>query len=528
VTRAAFLLLLAFVAPLLPAGARAEPFVTGQNFNQPLLAGVAATALAFMAPRTLDAIPVPQLVMWGLRGLTTLDSRLTPDLHQDPGIPAVLRLIGPGRVLFARPAPAEADIAGWSDAIGQMARAAWDTSESVRHAGTPGIIRSFFDELFNHLDPYSRYTPPAEAAADRMRRSGRATLGLRVAVRSGGFVIAAVQSDGPAALAGVRAGERVTAIDGQSVQGATLMAVNALLAGPEYSRVAITLRAHDGHTRVVTLERATLPPETVTATTHDNILVLQVSSFARTTASRIAQELIRALDADRQPEGVVIDLRGNRGGLLRQAVAAAAMLQQDGIVATTSGRDPEAAHEFRADGRDLAGGLPVVVVVDGRTASAAEILAAALADQRRAVVVGSSTLGKGLVQTIAELPDGGELLVTWSRVLAPRGWPIQALGVLPQVCTSLGQDLLARQLRALAQGSQPMAAALARHRAARAPLAPAAALAIRAACPAAEGRDADMAAARFLVQTPRAYATALLRPVPPPRAPTALGGARLR
>ena len=93
-------------------------------------------------------------------------------------------------------------------------------------------------------------------------------------------------------------------------------------------------------------------------------------------------------------------------------------------------------------------------MVDGRSASAAEILAAALADRGRGVVIGSSTLGKGLVQTIAPLPDGGELFVTWSRVLAPRGWPIQGLGVLPQVCTSLGQDTLSWQLAALAQGRQ--------------------------------------------------------------------------
>ena len=104
----------------------------------------------------------------------------------------------------------------------------------------------------------------------------------------------------------------------------------------------------------------------------------------------------------------------------------------------TAGRDPDATRIWRSVSGELAENIPVVVMVDGRTASAAEILAAALADRGRGVVIGSSTLGKGLVQTIAPLPDGGELFVTWSRVLAPRGWPIQGLGVLPQVCTSLG------------------------------------------------------------------------------------------
>jgi carboxyl-terminal processing protease len=163
---------------------------------------------------------------------------------------------------------------------------------------------------------------------------------------------------------------------------------------------------------------------------------------------------------------------------------------------------------------ELAVNIPVVVMVDGRTASAAEILAAALADRGRGVIVGSSTLGKGLVQTIAPLPDGGELFVTWSRVLAPRGWPIQGLGVLPQVCTSLGLDALGSQLASLARGRQPMAQALATHRNARAPLPPAQILAMRNACPAAEGRESDLDTARVLIHDPAAYAAALLPALP--------------
>jgi carboxyl-terminal processing protease len=155
----------------------------------------------------------------------------------------------------------------------------------------------------------------------------------------------------------------------------------------------------------------------------------------------------------------------------------------------------------------------VVVMVDGRSASAAEVVAAALADRGRGVVIGSSTLGKGLVQTITPLPDGGELFVTWSRILAPRGWPIQGLGVLPQVCTSLGQAVLDAQLAALAQGRQPMAEALQLHRAARAPLPSTQILAIRRYCPAAEGRESDLETAQWLIRDPAAYAAALLAPI---------------
>jgi carboxyl-terminal processing protease len=210
---------------------------------------------------------------------------------------------------------------------------------------------------------------------------------------------------------------------------------------------------------------------------------------------------------------LVLDLRGNRGGLLRQAVTAADTLLPAGVVAYTIGRDPEASKVWRSGTGELAAAVPVVVMVDGRTASAAEVLAAAIADRGRGVVVGSSTLGKGLVQTLTPLPDGGELYVTWSRVLAPRGWPIQSLGLLPQVCTSLGQETLSWQLAALSEGRQPMAKVVETHRAARAPLSPAQVIAIRNNCPAAEGREADLDTAHLLIRDAAAYAAALLPPL---------------
>jgi carboxyl-terminal processing protease len=415
-------------------------------------------------------------------------------------------------VLLNQPAPPGEAAAAWGEAVGQMVRAAWDGSEAVRRAGTQGILRAFFDELFNHLDPYSRYATPAEAAAERARRIGRAGVGLKPALRGGQVIVEAVQPGGPAALAGMRAGDRILAIDGEPVAGADLQSIGALLAGPEGTMVTLGLRGG----RTLVLKREALPQETVTTTRRDDLLVIRITSFANNTAARLGQELIAGMAAARPPAGVVLDLRGNRGGVLRQAVAAAAMLQPTGVVAATAGRDPAAAVEYRADGgRDLAPGLPVVVIVDGRSASAAEVLAAALADHRRAVVIGSTTLGKGLVQTIAPLPDGGELFVTWSRLLAPRGWPLQGLGVVPQLCTSLGLDSLTRNLATLARGQQPLEAGLERHRAARAPLSPSAVLEIRAICPAAEGGDLDMLAARDLARTPAAYAAALLPPLPP-------------
>jgi carboxyl-terminal processing protease len=240
---------------------------------------------------------------------------------------------------------------------------------------------------------------------------------------------------------------------------------------------------------------------------------VRITGFNNTTDTHLAHLLQDGLAGTDPPDGVVLDLRGNRGGLLRQAVTVADTFLPEGLITATVGRAPDADHIWNSTPGELAEGLPLIVLVDGMTASAAEVLAAALADRGRAVIVGSATFGKGLVQTIAALPDGGELFVTWSRILAPRGWPIQGLGVLPQVCTSLGVGAARQQFMALSQGTQPFQAAIAAQRNARPPLSLDRIQAIRAVCPAAEGRPDDLAVARDLIANPAAYAAALLPPM---------------
>ena len=501
-TRIGALLFLLLIAP-----AHAQP-VAVAGFDPHLVTNVYATALAFMAPRTLEPIAVSQLTIWGLHGLTALDPDLTAELQGGQ-----LRLTTRDHILATRPPPGDNDVNGWAAAATEFASAAVAVSWPVRRAGTQGIVQSFFDELFNHLDPYSRYVPPRDAGEDRERRSGQAGAGLRLIQRGPVIVIAEVIADGPGALAGIRPGDVIVAVDGEATRGKDASVVTNWIAGPEATHVVVDWRGRDGRLRSADLVRAMVPPESVFSQRTGDVLVIQVTAFNHSTDSHLAHAIEQGLAGSHPPSGIVLDLRGNRGGLLRQAVTAADTLLPAGVVVTTAGRDPEATRIWRSNSGELAEDIPVVVMVDGRSASAAEILAAALADRGRGVVIGSVTLGKGLVQTIAPLPDGGELFVTWSRVLAPRGWPIQGLGVLPQVCTSLGQGTLTSQLAALSEGAQPMAQAIATHRSARAPIPPAQILAIRSACPAAEGRELDLDAARVLIHDPAAYAAALLPPL---------------
>jgi len=498
-TRASMFLIL-----VITSAARAQP-AAAAGFDRALTAQVYAEALAFIAPRTLEAVPVSRMATWGLRGLTALDPALVVSTRDGR-----LRLIQAGRTLLDIEAPAKEEPEAWANAAADMASAGSANSLTVRRAGAQGVVQAFFDELFNHLDPYSRYIGPADAAEAAADRAGRAGLGITLGRQGTSIVVRAVIADSPAALGGLRVGDTILAVDGQAARGQDSATVAALIGGIEDSTVTVTWRGRDQKFVTASFIRALVPPETVFSERSGELLLIRITGFSETTDIRLAHSLQEGLAGPRPPAGIVLDLRGNRGGLVRQAVTVADMFLEDGIVATTAGRAPEASHIWHSTEGELAIGMPVVVMVDGHTASAAEILAAALADRRRAVALGSVTLGKGLVQTIDPLPDGGELYVTWSRVIAPRGWPIQGLGLLPQVCTSMGPEAARRQLAILSDGIQPQARNIAAHRAARAALSNEQIAAIRQFCPPADGRETDLEAARVLIRDPAAYAAALL------------------
>ncbi|HEY4251724.1 MAG TPA: S41 family peptidase [Roseomonas sp.] len=454
-------------------------------------------------------------MLWTLRGLTALDPGLTAELHDGRA-----RVMAGDRVVGAQPMPprpprtppdAPANRAA-APALARLLTAlfadAWGASATIRGAGMERLLQSGFDELFNQLDPYSRYVTAAEADAARERRIGQSGLGLRLAVgprRS--VVLATVTPEGPAAMARLRPGDRLVEIDGAPVSADDLPDAAARLEGPS-GRAVTLLLSRGGRRFRVSLLRAPVPPETVTAERRDGILWLRLSGFYQGTASQLVQAITDAATGG-PPRGYVLDLRGNRGGLLPQAAAVADVFLQSGEILRTEGRHPEAARILLASGSDLAHGRPIIVLVDGRTASSAEVVAAALSDRGRAVLVGSATTGKGLVQILMPMPNRGELLISWARLLAPDGWPIQTLGVLPNICTSLGSEAVATSLASLAEDESPMAVPLARLRAARAPISDADAQRLRGPCPPAEGREADLTVARALIESPDAYRAAL-------------------
>ncbi|MGC9268623.1 S41 family peptidase [Acidiphilium sp.] len=493
--------LICLVLPL--CGTAAAP-----GFDVARAGAVWGAALAFIAPRTLEPLSIPQMAVWGLSGITALDPDLT--VQEQSG---TLLLYGPNRVLFAIAAPPPTDTAAWGTTCAALAGHAFTASPALMRAGTEGVIRSFFDELFNHFDPYSRYEAPREADEDRAMRLGHAGLGLTLGREGRKILIARVAPSGPADQAGMAPGMAVLAIDGIPTANQHLTALQARLSGTLGTSISLTVRPPNSLAQTISLTRGLVPTQSVFGTMDKGIAVIRVTGFDRDTGEQFAASLAGLMAMAPPPKGIIIDLRGNRGGVLRQSVLSVDTLLSHGTIVRTIGRDPAANHLFRAEGADLAHGLPVIVLVDGATASAAEVFSAALSDNDRAVVIGSATLGKGLVQSVTNLPGGGELYVTWSRMIAPRGWPLQGLGVFPQVCVSQGTNGLDQQIAALESGHDMLAKPLAETRAARAPMPLAEILALRDSCPATVGANGYFTAATTLIDHPTAYHAALIRPL---------------
>jgi len=473
---------------------------------------VFAAGFAAVLDRHMERALPSDLITWGLAGFTAND----PSLRVER-LGRELRLMRGRRALISRALQSDST-RGAPEAIGMVAaealmpfqEVAWAGSPAIRETNRDALLRTSFNAIFGHLDPFSRYVAPEEAQLARDRRLGQGSVGLRLMVQRGQVLVAAVTPNSPAAGAGIRVGDRLVTVDDEMVLANDLPGVELLMEGAAETEVTlVTQRA--GRRRSTTLRRVAQRLETVTAETRDAVLHLRISGFTALTSAQVTGFVEAAFAGANPPRGLVLDLRGNRGGILTQAVAVADIFLDGGEIVGTAGRHPDANRRYVASDTDLAQGRPIVVMVDGRTASAAEILAAALAERGRAAVLGTATQGKGLVQILLPLPNGGELQLSWSRIVMPSGWPLQGAGLLPALCTAGGAEAAAGALVALRAGQQPMGAALARLRALRPPVSSLEASALRETCPGLDGAEREVDFAQTLVTDATAYQAALMR-----------------
>lgn len=386
-----------------------------------------------ISERYIDPLPPSEIALAGMTGLDTIDPALSVNRQG-----ANVTLSAGTKPVHTFAAPADDDIDGWAQLTVDVSLAGREASPALRMAPIERIYEAVFDGAVAHLDRFSRYTGAAMAAEQRARRRGFGGIGIQYRWTEAGAIVKNIIPDSPAERAGIHVGDVVTHVEGETIVGRTQEEFRERLRGPINGQISIAvLREGVKDLLPFSLTRRRIFIPTVTVDTKDGIVVAHVTGFNSHTARQLAELYHAAERTSVEPiRGVVMDLRGNPGGLLRQAVYVADLFLRQGQIVSTRGRHPESIHDYSARRSDLAAGLPLVVIVNGRSASSAEIVASALQDHNRAIVVGSTSYGKGTVQTVARLPNDGELTLTWSRFITPSGYLLHGLGVAPTVCTN--------------------------------------------------------------------------------------------
>lgn len=349
------------------------------------------------------------------------------------GVVATTQIAGP---LIAQENASNASVYQQLDLFGDVFERI--RAQYVSEVDEADLIEAAIKGMMTSLDPHSSYLPPKDFDDMQVQTRGEfGGLGIEV-TQEDGFVKVVSPMDGtPADAAGVEAGDFITHVDGESLLGLDLNEAVELMRGPIGSEIIITVvREGTDEPFDISIIRDTIKLTAVRARTEGDTVVLRITTFNDQTYPNLKSGLEKAVEEAGgmdKVNGFVIDLRNNPGGLLTQAIRVSDAFLESGEIVSTRGRSPEDGDRFNATPGDLAEGKPVVVLINGGSASASEIVAGALKDHRRAVVVGTKSFGKGSVQTIMPVKGDGAMRLTTARYYTPSGRSIQGLGVSPDI-----------------------------------------------------------------------------------------------
>jgi carboxyl-terminal processing protease len=306
----------------------------------------------------------------------------------------------------------------------------------------PKLMETALDSMMASLDPHSAYLTPEELRETQVATTGEfGGLGIQVTMAEGAIKVVSPIDDTPAFHAGLKAGDLITHMDGIPIKGKKLMEAVRHMRGKPGTDIKLTVVRGDDESFEVTLTRAVIKIRSVRWRAEDDIGYIRVVSFTE----KVEDGIEKAMEAMHKEmgdnlKGIVLDLRNNPGGLLTQSLALADAFLEDGKIVSVRGRPSTNERVFKAESGDLAAGLPMVVLVNGGSASASEIVAGALQDNGRAIIMGSRSFGKGSVQTITPLPMQAALRLTTALYYAPSGRTIQAHGVDPDIALIGGES----------------------------------------------------------------------------------------
>jgi carboxyl-terminal processing protease len=299
------------------------------------------------------------------------------------------------------------------------------------------LIEDALDGMLTGLDPHSGYMNAKKFREMQTEDAGQfGGVGIEVAPDNGLLKVIGAIDGSPAAKAGIKAGDLITALDGKAVQGLALDDIIVHMRGTLNSKVTLTIK-RDGvdQPRQISMRRAIIHVEVVKQRLEpDKVGYVRLAEFTEK-ADTALKQAVKSLrqQASGKLRALVLDLRNNPGGLLDQAVAIASDFVEQGEIVSIRARRPEDGEQWNSRGKDIIGGIPLVVLINGGSASSSEIVAAALQDHRRAVLVGARSFGKGSVQSVVPLSNNGAMRLTTARYYTPSGRSIQGLGVKPDV-----------------------------------------------------------------------------------------------
>ena len=308
-------------------------------------------------------------------------------------------------------------------------------NEYVEEVDQAEIIDSAINGALQSLDPFSAYMNPKVFEESQSETSGEfGGLGIEVSMESGVIKVITPIDDTPASKAGIKAGDYIVKINGEQVQGKTLMEAVNLMRGPVGTSIEITVRRKGlRKAKIFKITREIIEIKSVISKIVDNkVGYLRLRAFNANSSSQLKKEISK-IEKNKKLVGYILDLRNNPGGLLSQAVIISDFFLNDGEIVSTKGRKNRENRKFFAKKGDKIKGKPLIVLINNGSASASEIVAGALQDQKRAILLGETTFGKGSVQSIIPLKNRGAIRLTISKYYLPSGKSISEVGVVPDI-----------------------------------------------------------------------------------------------
>lgn len=307
----------------------------------------------------------------------------------------------------------------------------------VEEVDTKKLVEGAIKGMLRELDPHTNYMPAEIFKEFESETSGEfGGLGIEISVQNGILTIISPIEDTPAWIAGIKPGDKIVAINGQSTKGFSLVEASALLKGKKGTKITLSIvRDNQEKPLDIVITRGNVKIRSVKATTlDDGYLYVKVTSFIENTSADL-EKAIREFKTKNngKVEGILIDLRRNPGGLLEQAIRVSDLFIKDGVIVSTIGRDPKNKEVSVATKKAPFTDVPLVVLINEFSASASEIVSGALQDHKRAIIVGERSFGKGSVQSVIKLGDGSGLKLTVARYYTPSGVSIQSEGIKPDI-----------------------------------------------------------------------------------------------